>query len=479
MAEEFRYKLIIESTATGTGAEQTVKALDAVENAARDAAATQSRSASEMAAMTDKARVSEFAFYDLDKALRRTNETTETFTRGAKTQTAGMQNLSTMFQQVGYQVTDFALQTQMGTSAITAFAQQAPQAIGAITQFGQGLKFSWDAAIGLGTGVGIIATALSVASTVAVREWGKMEAAQKRASDSAEQYKRNLETMAQRQKDLNNLTRLEFITQFYREGAEYLERQAAALDRINGVRAAQGSTELAQAQAAVQQALNTGGNVTAARANVIEVGALNDIDSAESQLAAAEAKTVAAAQELEKANTVMAETGRQFGEFSDQYIQASEAFRKAQEADSEAKLDLGAQQQKFELAKQAILATAGTAIDTLQAETQTQLTEQAETVRQELQNKAAEMGGNISSSMREGLAGLEKILADGVIQPDEMIRLQEAMDRVRVSREGADQRIMNGMNSLSLITETLVQALPAVEERIKRLEGAVRQLGQQ
>ncbi len=41
MAEEFRYKLIIESTATGTGAEQTVKALDAVENAARDAAATQ------------------------------------------------------------------------------------------------------------------------------------------------------------------------------------------------------------------------------------------------------------------------------------------------------------------------------------------------------------------------------------------------------------------------------------------------------
>ncbi len=45
-----------------------------------------------MAAMTDKARVSEFAFYDLDKALRRTNETTETFTGGQSRLERGTRN---------------------------------------------------------------------------------------------------------------------------------------------------------------------------------------------------------------------------------------------------------------------------------------------------------------------------------------------------------------------------------------------------
>jgi hypothetical protein len=92
MADEFRYKLIIESTATGTGAEQTVKALDAVERASRDVAATQARSASELAAQADKARVAEFAFYDLDKALKTTGQTNETFTAGQSKVETGTRN---------------------------------------------------------------------------------------------------------------------------------------------------------------------------------------------------------------------------------------------------------------------------------------------------------------------------------------------------------------------------------------------------
>lgn len=91
-----------------------------------------------------------------------------------------------------------------------------------------------------------------------------------------------------------------------------------------------------------------------------------------------------------------------------------------------------------------------------------------------LQAAAAEAGGNISSSMREAIAGLEKILADGVVKPEEMARLTEAMARIRASREGADSEILQGLNSLAATTQAVLTELPAVSARIRALEAQMK-----
>ena len=68
MAEEFKYTLNFESKASGTGA------ADVEKNLARISAATEQ--------VTDKAKVSEFGFYDLDAEMAKTGKTTETLTGG-------------------------------------------------------------------------------------------------------------------------------------------------------------------------------------------------------------------------------------------------------------------------------------------------------------------------------------------------------------------------------------------------------------
>lgn len=58
-------------------------------------------------------------------------------------------------QQVGYQVGDFLVQVQSGTSAFVAFGQQATQLVGILPLFGSFLGLSGTALIGLSAGLGI------------------------------------------------------------------------------------------------------------------------------------------------------------------------------------------------------------------------------------------------------------------------------------------------------------------------------------
>lgn len=79
---EFKYRLTFESTATGTGAVQTVDALQAVEKATQKVADATKRSVREYDSSADKAKVTEFAFYDLDAAMKQTANQTVTLTNG-------------------------------------------------------------------------------------------------------------------------------------------------------------------------------------------------------------------------------------------------------------------------------------------------------------------------------------------------------------------------------------------------------------
>jgi hypothetical protein len=378
--------------------------------------------------------------------------------------------------QVGYQVTDFAIQTQMGTSAITAFAQQAPQAIGAITALGQGFKFTWSAAVGAGTAIGVFATAAAVGLQMAAREWDAMRAAQDKAKKSAEDYKKSLEFMNQQQALLEQQKRMEFITGFYRDQTEFLERQVAALERINELRAAQGGAEAARAAAAVTLAQNTGGNVLGARADAAAVGINNQADELEGRLASAVAATAVAVQALETANAVAAEQRNLGDQYSEDAIASREAVRLAEQALATARDDEEKQRGLFEFARQSLAANVEAELSTLSTEAQAAATKSAEETRAAIEQKIAEAGGNVSSTLRDSLATLNKILEDSTVKPAEMAQFVDALNRVRISNESKDEKILSGLTSMVTAAETILNRLPEVDRRIDGIMARLEQL---
>ena len=101
MANEFKYNLVFQSTATGNGAKQTAEELDRVIDKAGKTGTNLGgmnrnlrSTAEEFAAVTDKARVSEFAFYDLDKAIAKTDGAAASFTTGTTAVKKGTANAS-------------------------------------------------------------------------------------------------------------------------------------------------------------------------------------------------------------------------------------------------------------------------------------------------------------------------------------------------------------------------------------------------
>lgn len=158
------------------------------DNAAREikkVSFSQETQISNIKAMSDKARVAEFAFYDLDREMAKTGNTIERVAAGpittlatkAKAAQDPMRGIGMMATQVGYQVTDFATQVQMGTSAITAFSMQAPQAIGAMQMMGgsgASLSTIMKGAVSAGTGVSLVLTELVIGGKMVYDAWKEM-----------------------------------------------------------------------------------------------------------------------------------------------------------------------------------------------------------------------------------------------------------------------------------------------------------------
>jgi hypothetical protein len=468
MANDKDIKIGIQTQADTAGIDKAVVSLTGL-----DAAATQTANTSEK--MTKSifgvapALASEQQAQDLVIAKRRQAD------RAAKAAAGNMQNFGMVVNQVGYQVTDFAIQTQMGTSAITAFAQQAPQAIGAITSLGKGFKFSWSAAIGAGTAIGVFATAAAVGLQMAAREWDAMRAAQDKAKKSAEDYQEALKFMRQQQALLAQQVRLDFVTQNYKEQTEYLERQVELLKQVNEIRAAQGDTAAAQANLAVTQARNAGGDVFGAQANALAVGVENQVDQLQSKLSESKAALAEAVQGFDTANAVLAELRRRDDMYGDAYKEADEKYNAALDAKAAAEQRLATDRKLYEEGLAALQANTAAELSTLTTGAIAAVTESAKTTLAAIQQQAADSGGNLSSSARESMVGLEKILADGIVKLEEMTRLREAMDRIRVSREGADKEIMAGLESLYKTTNSVLSTLPDLRNRIAALESKAAQ----
>lgn len=113
MAEKLQYQLTISTRARGTGARDTREEIRRLKNEAE--------------LLTEKVRVQEIAFYNLDKELKRTTASTKAQAAASRAAGTAKGNFGRVAQQAGFQVQDFATQVAAGGSAMTALGQQAPQ----------------------------------------------------------------------------------------------------------------------------------------------------------------------------------------------------------------------------------------------------------------------------------------------------------------------------------------------------------------
>jgi hypothetical protein len=390
----------------------------------------------------------------------------------------GVKNLGGFVTQAGFQVTDFAVQVQGGTNAITAFSQQFPQLIGSVQQSGLELgKIKGGLAslpIDIGTAISLGAVAIGIGSKLAVDAYDAMRKAQDELTAAQKRGVEQLIFQQVQQQALVNQERVDFIEQHYaRQNAE-LEKKIRNLERIAELTGAQNTTAAAQAAAAVAAAQATGGNVAAAQGNALAVGVQGQVNAVQGELAKAEAAAAKAAEDLAKANTLLGEFRSRNDQFSDEFKKADANFVKATDANVNAQADLDLQRQKYELALQAIEAANDGNLASFKAGVDQAQTRAAQETLATMEAKVAELGGNVSSNFQQALNDLRTALLDGVVKANESPLVADAINQLRASREGADQRILAALGTLLQSTENVNRTLPALENRINAVEAAAR-----
>lgn len=246
-------------------------------------------------------------------AIARTGNTIEQVAAGPITAagqriqsvTPPLRNLGGVFTNVGYQVTDFTTQVSMGTSAFTAFAQQAPQAIGAIQGMGgAGIRLSeaLSASVGAMLPLSMIVTELAIGIPLAVRAWDSMTAAQKKLAESSKDAAKQLDFQRSQQKLLVEQEARDFVAGYYANQASELERQVAAMVRINQLRGELGNIEQQRATQEVAVAKQRGGDVALAEANALAVQLRTGVDALNNTLGEAQKKSSVAQSAAEAAS---------------------------------------------------------------------------------------------------------------------------------------------------------------------------------
>jgi hypothetical protein len=195
--------------------------------------------------------------------------------RAAGAQAGEIKNLGHVFNNVGYQVTDFAVQVQGGTSALVAMSQQAPQAVGALTML-RGATLSLGAVMSFAlsplTAISIIITALAIgwrAVSGAVKE---MTDATKASDKAIRANAEATEYMRVQQVKLREEVMREFVADEYKREADELERQAKAIERINQLRTALGNIELQRANQEIAIAKQREGQTNSQTGQKYDVG---------------------------------------------------------------------------------------------------------------------------------------------------------------------------------------------------------------
>lgn len=224
--------------------------------------------------------------------------------RALSMQGGAIKNIGHVANQVGYQVTDFAVQVQGGTSALVALSQQAPQALGALTMLGGGVKSLsglMSVNVGVMTPLTLILTELTIGGKMAAEAWQDMRKAQENLAASSKNAADQLAYQRSQQQLLIEQESRGFLGEVYKHEADELDRQARAIERINQLRSALGGAENQRASQEIQVAKQRGGDVALAEANALAVELRTGLDDLNGELARAQQTAFKAQTDSEQA----------------------------------------------------------------------------------------------------------------------------------------------------------------------------------
>ena len=207
-------------------------------------------------------------------------------------QTKNKMNGSNMaVQQLGYQVGDFAVQVQGGTSAFVAFSQQGAQLAGMLPMIAGPLGLTMGAAVGLSAALGILIPIGSAAG----RMFFEMKGSAKEAAESAKRLDDKLNTLKETLRDYAELQaamkegvslEFKFVAKNVKEAKADLDEAQQSLDDI--VEGIKGAAE--QSLGGQQVALDVG---AALLASDKQLDAVKAVTAAKKVLADLEAKEAA------------------------------------------------------------------------------------------------------------------------------------------------------------------------------------------
>jgi hypothetical protein len=435
---EFKYDILFASTATGTGASDASAGIRNVEAAATRATVTQSQ-----------------------------------MSMAGNAASASSDKLGRLATQAGYQISDFAVQVQSGQSAVTAFSQQFPQLIGAFQQSGISAKELGanilQTSVGVGTAMGIIATAVGIGAQLVIKEYQAMTKAQNAAKESANQLAKQNEYLATARAKVLDMAREEAINRFYKEQETALNNQAAAMERISKVRGAESQTDTMAAESALAAAQAGGGNVTAARANLIETEFSGEMARLAEEFQNFEFAVTRAEEKVSETTTKMADAQRIYGQYADESKKATAEWEKATNELDQAGKDLESQRQIMgERAAQLAIQTADK-IAAAQAEADAQAAKAATDALAKMSTGNAQMQNYMAEIAKAAESG-------GKITTDELPKVQDAFARLVGGMQSGLVAVDGNVTEMIGLVRTLTASQSAANSEISQLRRDVNRM---
>lgn len=316
-------------------------------------------------------------------------------------------------------------------------------AIGGLEKFGGVLASTGNIGLALGT---LLVTAISgVAKAYADAEKQRKEIAKAEKESIKEQSILRAQYVAQ--------IRTENLATFFRTELTALEDQEAALGRIARIRASERDLAAAQQAASGQAAVAAGASPDAVAATNLAAGTASKLAELQQTLTSGQ-ETVDAANEKAsnltlQSNALAAQTGELGEKVVEAQAAAVTAAAEAQAAAKKATLDFEEVQAVTRNEIQSVVTASLAEAKNISAAGLTSITAAAVQERDALAAEIKKLGPAASQNAKSGLEMLIKILEDGVIKPDELARLADAMAQIRNTGETRDKLVQEGFEGLA------------------------------
>ena len=287
--------------------------------------------------------------------------------------------------------------------------------------------------------------------------------------EAEKQVKKIAETEAESIKHISELrsayaiqVRNENLTSFFAAELRELDKQEAALKRIYQIRASERELDAARQATAGAAAVAGGASPEGVAAQALAAGLQSSLAELKDNLDAATAKT----EKLESDALLLKGKADGLVENTDDQKAALDAAEAAKQTAEDSRADLTAFTTTTANQMQTLVETGKATGLEISTAGLAAITEAAENEKTALKAEVEKLAENSSASARTALATLTKVLADGVIKPEELAELRTAMNSIRVSRESSDKLVKEGFEALKKADEAFVQSITPVVSRI-------------